>query len=185
LKLWQMLIISFALSLVSKYRMLKSRNELVMDIINYIHYDLRLFYYVFFVLGMSLRRHFHNMYRIRLKKWVLYSGIIVFLVSAVLYFFNFYRGIPFDRILFYMFNFLLLGLVMLLVHNRKLPRNKLLEFIGYNSLMFYLYHVVGKVVVVEFVGSKNIFLYYSMNFLIIIIQGLIIFYLTKKRSLIR
>jgi fucose 4-O-acetylase-like acetyltransferase len=70
-KLWQILIVSFVLSLVSKYRMLTSQNELVMDIINYIHYDLRLFFYVFFVLGMFLRKRFQNMHRIRLKKRVL------------------------------------------------------------------------------------------------------------------
>jgi fucose 4-O-acetylase-like acetyltransferase len=183
-KLWQILIISFVLSLVSKYRMLKSRNELVMDIINYIHYDLRLFFYVFFVLGMFFRKHLQKIDRLKLHKGVLYSGIFLLLVSASLYFVNFYKGLPFDRILFYIFNSLLLSLVIFLVHNKKLPRSRLLEFIGRNSLTFYLYHVIGKIVVVKFIGLENTLLYYSMNLLMVIVLGLIIFYLTKKRHLI-
>jgi peptidoglycan/LPS O-acetylase OafA/YrhL len=59
-----------------------------------------------------------------------------------------------------------------------------LEFIGFNSLMFYLYHVVGKIVVVKFIGLENPLLYYSMNLLMVIILGLIIFYLTEKERLI-
>jgi fucose 4-O-acetylase-like acetyltransferase len=184
LKLWQILIVSFVLSLVSQYRMLTSQNELVMEIIKYIHYDLRLFFYVFFILGMFFRKHLQNIDRVKLNKGILYSGIFLLLVSASLYFVNFYKAIPFDRILFYIFNSLLLSLVIFLVHNRKLPRSKLLEFIGFNSLMFYLYHVIGKIVVVKFVGLENPLLYYSMNLLMVIILGLIIFYLTEKERLI-
>jgi peptidoglycan/LPS O-acetylase OafA/YrhL len=62
-----------------------------------------------------------------------------------------------------------------------LPRNKILEFIGRNSLTFYLYHVLGKIITIKLIGTENTILYYVLNFIMILILGITIYYFKEKK----
>jgi fucose 4-O-acetylase-like acetyltransferase len=168
LKIWQILLFALCISLASKYRLFRSNKTFITQVLDYIHYDFRLYLYVFFVLGIFLQQ-------------LIYIGFLVSLITLILYFLDFYIYIPFANVFLFVANFSLLSTLLHLIINQKLPRNKILEFIGRNSLTFYLYHVLGKIITIKLIGTENTILYYVLNFIMILILGITIYYFKEKK----
>lgn len=108
-------------------------------------YDFRIYNLIFFVLGIYLRNCYEEkkfvitMLQKKILRIALSSSIIV---NIVLFFFGFSN---IENIVFYVMNSLLLVLIIIECIHEKLPRNRILEFIGQYSLPIYLYHILSKI----------------------------------------
>jgi fucose 4-O-acetylase-like acetyltransferase len=182
-KLHQILIVALLLSLASKYRLFDSHFNLISSIVDYIHYSIRLYFYIFFILGIFLKSKSKFVNKLFENKSIFWGGVLICIISGLMFLQNFYFNIPMDRILYYIFNSLFLTLIIVSISKKKLFRSKILEFVGKNSLMFYLYHVVGKTLVIKLLGTDNLFWYYIANSLMALILGIIIYYFKSRRDL--
>lgn len=73
--------------------------------------------------------------------------------------------------------FLCVSLIDLLM-TVKIPRCRVLEFLGRNSLPVYLYHVEGKNLAAQF-APKGTLTYYALGVLLFIVISILIYYLGK------
>ena len=66
------------------------------------------------------------------------------------------------QLLYYGLNIPMCVIILLLCKKGLLSRCRILEYIGQQSLSFYLWHVMAIILAVNIVGSKNGILYYGL-----------------------
>lgn len=170
-------MVSLIISIVSRFCNFNSENGSIL-IFQYLEYDLRLYNYVFFILGMLIRKYFNckdNKTKSILKVSSIFS-CISFLIVIILFF----TCLPVvEDLMFFGLNFPLIIFLLLLCIYNYLPRNKLLEFIGRNSYAIYLWHILGKELATSLFGRKNLLIYYTANLIIFILEIAVIKLLSK------
>jgi len=139
------LIVS-AISIISRWNLLNGKisNEYINVVLEGIRHNLRLYHYIYFVLGMYCRYKYEHNKVILSDKWIgIVRGMMYLLVGAMLIqFFCKYPNI--NKFLFYAMNACILLVIFQDCVKEKLPRNVILEFLGEYSLPIYLYHVLSK-----------------------------------------
>jgi peptidoglycan/LPS O-acetylase OafA/YrhL len=99
--------------------------------------DTRLYFYVFFVLGTWLKERLANIDKHVIKLLAVIE--VVVLIAIIWLFYNYNEALKF--ILFYIFNFILVTLMLYSIKNELLPKFPFIEKLGKYSLSFYLWHV--------------------------------------------
>ena len=146
--IWMMLI-SLGISLAAKFNVIFffAYNERLQKICTYIDYDLRLYFFFFFVLGLYCRSLYDRSLSGQRKAYLTETQaeatrticMISFFTVAVLFYFEY----PYlENVLFYIMNS---ALLMITIHDSikgNLPQSRVLEYIGQYSLPIYLYHIL-------------------------------------------
>lgn len=120
-------------------------------------HTLRPHYFLFFVLGMSLRDE-----RLKTGSWLFWlSGTVLMGIFGGLFYFH--QGVTDgmrDGIWIFANVFLLVGL-MRLVRVDALPKSKVFEWMGQQSLGVYLWHVLPLLWVRDWLGTKDLGKFYG------------------------
>ncbi len=111
-----------------------------------IMHDFHMFYYFYFAFGMFLRE-FAPRPTVIVHKFLKACTLIAFLTYAILFFFP---NSTLEIITSSAFNILLVSCVVIACNRNSLPRKRMLEKIGKNSLAYYLYIQVAKTITVHF-----------------------------------
>jgi len=177
-----LIVIGSIISLVAKFIERIDINVIFNKIYGILQYDLRLRNYIFFLLGMIIRSSYSKFSEDTKKKLFGLSGIlsICFLIITIILYFN--PMLMVGKVISYLLNINLLIFVIFIFTKQKLPRNRLLEFIGVNSLAFYLWHVVGRFVAIKIIGLHNMPLYYIVNVVIVLFEIILIYYGKKIKA---
>lgn len=153
-------------------------------------HDFHFFYYIYFVLGMVLRQYKTQIFsrinlRFRCHACVKRPGgpflsIILTIFCSFCYIALYFTDFPvLEQVIKYLLNINLLFVLLYFCDQQSLLRCRFLEFIGKNSLAFYLYHVLGKIIAVAIAGSSASVLYGFLSILFTGIILLLISWLTK------
>ncbi len=141
-------------------------------------YDFRCYNFFFFPLGIFMRNLYDRKQRILPGKirWVVLLVTIACVAYTIwLFWENYPRR---ERGMYLLGNtFLCVSLIDLLM-TVKIPRCRVLEFLGRNSLPVYLYHVEGKNLAAQF-APKGTLTYYALGVLLFIVISILIYYLGK------
>lgn len=151
LPLQYLLAISFFISvgsyILQQYPVYKGMGTLS-DICDVILYTFRPFYLIFFVTGMYLRA---NSPKVNVP---VFSGIIALLFAFNIYLF-FHPILPLIIALYFVFNLFALCLLLELANKNRLPFNKVLEWIGVNSLGIYLWHLLPILILKKVINPQH------------------------------
>mgnify|MGYP002624910368 CR=1 FL=1 len=109
-------------------------------------HDFHLYYYIFFVFGMFLRDTDLNL--TKPLQQTLRSAMFLFGILYLILFF--FPNVLLEEVLKYCFNLLLIHWALTACQTLSLPRNKTLEYIGRNSLAYYLYVQAAKTFTLHF-----------------------------------
>ncbi|WP_165819339.1 acyltransferase family protein [Flagellimonas aquimarina] len=176
--IWIQLIIGIFISsifLILKYfPKFYNDSETVNHIFGFILHTFRPYYYVFFVLGIWLRRAFWN---------YSFSGITLFSIlcfGGVIYLF-FKNSVSIEIVIFFLFNFSLLLTVVKVIRLNLMAQVTIIHWIGVNSLAIYLWHVLPITAYKNWVGIDNLQHFYIVVFMLEILFIIIIRQLTKIR----
>jgi fucose 4-O-acetylase-like acetyltransferase len=136
------------------------------------------YFFMFFVFGMCIRN-----IKIKLNIWL---NLIIVLILAAIQLTFFYFPLPFAEMISTMLlNFCLLHLLIALAFADTLPHSQILEWLGINSLAIYLWHIVPVLILKLTLGTENIILFYSACLIAEAALIIVIYYLTKIRSVNR
>lgn len=173
-------ILSTIISVVSRWKLLSYcfSDGILSQIYECIHYDFRLYNLIFFIIGVYLRNRFENVGDIcspKIMEGIRVFAIIAFTCVAILFFFD-YTNV--ENTLFFVMNSSLLAVVIFDCVNYRLPKSKIIEFLGRYSLPIYLYHIMCKLVALLFCveGSAS---YYVVSVVLYIIGCILIFFLRR------
>ncbi|MGQ1928833.1 acyltransferase family protein [Ornithobacterium rhinotracheale] len=126
------------------------------------HHSFNFFnYYFYFILGILLKENL-NLKNIKINLYLIFSLYII--LDSLLYFFRF-CSFEFSYPLKTIFNITLLYILIYYSTNHLLPRNKLLEWTGVNSLGLYLWHMLPVFILKKVFPEGNIYIYYSTQIL--------------------
>lgn len=168
------LIISLIISVISKYGL--PTKGIMSRYIEIIQYDFRLYNLIFFVIGFIIRDLLFGD-KLKINKYykitTLFS-IILMVINVVLFFYD-TKFILFEKIIFFGLNIVLLISILSFCIANYLPRNSFLEYLGKNSLIFYLYHKFCITFVICIIGNKEIFNYYFFNAVALTLLVLIVY----------
>ncbi len=146
-------VISIASLVLKEYPALYFKIPVLGKVIDLVLYTFRPFFYVFFVFGIYLRSKPLLSY-LRLDVGMALVGAIGTLL--LFYYPSKIASIP----LFFLFNLVLLRVSIKISRKGLLPRSGWIEWVGVNSLGFYLWHVVPIIVVRLFVGTEDLTRFY-------------------------
>lgn len=149
-------------------------------IADYIQYDFRPSNYLFFILGMVIRKYVDSK---GAKAIIKKSGIFAALFFAVVFALFFVGDPKLQDAVSFALNIPLAICVLSACVCRCFPRCRLIEFIGKNSFAFYLWHVLGKIEALKIVGDQNLVPYYFVNAVIFIAEIIIIYSFSRVRPL--
>ena len=170
--------ISFIISIIFKFNL----NNNIMEIYNmkkiykYIQQNFRLYNLIFFTLGCYLRYRYEQNRNIITRKKIKYVKMLTYLnliTIVILFFFNFSN---IESIMYYVMNIFLIIVVIYDCINIRIPRNEKIEFIGKYSLSIYLYHIMCKILAVEFFVEGS-FKYYTTCVSTFIFMCICVYYL--------
>lgn len=145
------------------------------NILTLVLHDFRLEFFVFFILGIKLKRY----KLIDINNTTKIIIIILFLVSILILFY-----IPNDILglmSFYCFNSLVLLILINDIKQNKFTRVKFIEWVGKNSFAFYLYHVLAIIFTRLTFGTSNLIIFYTINLGLFIVYTFFIFMLSKVK----
>lgn len=179
-------IISALISIISKWGLFNFECDVayIPEIIDIISFDFRLYNLIFFVIGVYLRYRLEHCQKICSDMTINISRVLMVLsiiVTTILYFYD-YTNV--ENLLFYIMN---ISIVLVVVYDclyKKLPRNKVLEFVGKYSLPIYLYHVLGKILA-ETICDKGSGWYYVICICSFVLLCLAVSLLRKVRVINR
>lgn len=136
-------------------------------IIDTIHFDFRLWNYVFFAIGLFFRYCYEHGNMLSAKSVdVLRSLLAVVMIIYGCLFFN--QNTQIKRVLLFLMCIPFLIVVLYDCINKSLPRSKIFEFIGKYSLPIYLYHIFCKQIS-HFVFGEGSNGYYGMCILLFVL----------------
>lgn len=153
-----LLSIGFLISVVSilltEYPEIYQDCKLIGPTIKSVLHTFRPYYYFFFVLGLIYRNI--NLKEPKIMEYIFPS---IFFILVIFLFYN-----P-DKILsifnFFIFNTLLLSLILKIASNNLILENRIIEWIGLNSLAIYLWHVIPIMICKVLIGIENLVFFYS------------------------
>jgi fucose 4-O-acetylase-like acetyltransferase len=179
-KTWMMIAVATVVSIISKYEIYEwyeITNEKLLDIIVKLHYDFRIYNLLFFIIGMLLREYLSRQPQ---PKKLLQITVILLMAASVynvyLYFYDFNIS---KRMIYYVLNLPLLYLLLNLAKRGVFPRSRGIEYIGKNSMAFYLWHVIPLIASKNMVGEENTAMYYILCLSFLGITTLLIYLLSK------
>ncbi|WP_353778457.1 acyltransferase family protein [Winogradskyella sp. 3972H.M.0a.05] len=137
----------------------------------------RPYYYIFFILGLLYKD-------LKLKRPNRLEFLLpLILFGLVIYLFYFPNEIV-AFINYFVFNTLLLNLILKMSTNNLAPNNKVLEWIGINSVGIYLWHMIPIIVCNHLIGTENLLLFY-LAVIVLEIIFMIIYRMLSKVSVLR
>lgn len=143
--------------------------------------SIKLYYFIFFVLGMLAKELICGIEET--KKLVFQKRMLalsmLFLTGRILLFFTEYELAQQVSLYYYVLNIPLLALLILGCEARLLPKCRIIEFLGRESLAVYLWHMLGKNIVVDIIGREEQLAYYLLNVLVFLLE-MILIYAGKK-----
>ncbi|WP_341225317.1 acyltransferase family protein [uncultured Arcticibacterium sp.] len=152
-----LLFIAFFISLVSI--LLKWYPESYQDFgtlksgITLIQNKYRPYFYFFFILGLAYRN-------IQLNKPTFSEYMLPFLGFIAVVTLYYFPNNPLSIFNFFLMNAVLLLVLMKLSSNKIIPRNKTLEWLGFNSLGIYLWHLFPILICKSVIGIENSLMFY-------------------------
>ncbi len=176
LKNWMLLLIALVISIISMYELYHISQPTIKGIVEIIQYDFRIYNYLFFILGMLLKEY---MNRKGVPK-VLKPVAMLTLILAIITIYFFYQDSTIGkRTMYFLLNIPFAVVLLGLSYQEYFPRCKIIEYIGQNSMAFYLWHVLVKLLAISIAGAGNRVLYYCYSFVFFLILSILIFLLSK------
>lgn len=164
------LIISICFYIVNK---LSLPDNFMGSILKVINHDFRLYFFIFFVFGIYLNQINQSF---QANKWMKIS-ILVLIFCMIMPFHK--SSSILSLIFFFCSNLILLQYVNMLIIKDKLPHQKFIEWIGRNSLPFYLWHVIAILLAKSFIGMSSLGKFYFVNIILFLLYSCIIYSLSK------
>ena len=143
--------------------------------------NFRVYLLIFFALGGYLRSIFRSdsvVFKWFYQRRCVYFVLIILCVESVITFIC--KNTIVGNIVFYLANLSVCFLILADCYSDYLPKSKVIEFIGRNSLPVYLWHVVG-IWVAKSIFTEGSLLYYCSSIAFFIILVLIIRLCKEKR----
>lgn len=150
------LLISICFKLLQAYPEIFSGIGIITSGIKLILYTFRPYFYVFFVLGLIYRRG-------ELEKPKIWEYLLPFICFNFVICLFYHPNNLLSILNFFIFNIFLVSLSLKISMNNLIRSNKLLEWIGINSLGIYLWHVLPILICKYFFGTKNLMLFYVIT----------------------
>ncbi len=149
------IIISLVTMLLNKYPETYQGFGILTRGIGVVLHTFRPYFYFFFVLGLVFRG-------LELKKPNLLEYAFPALCFGLVLFLFYYPNKELSFFNFFLFNSLLLYLVLKVSINNMVSSNKIIEWIGLNSLGIYLWHVIPILICKSKIGTENLALFYPV-----------------------
>lgn len=145
--------------------------------------NFQLYFLIFFITGSFIKDIKIN---IKLNKMILMLGIVTIFINSILEFyfqhiFNLNTYIVQKILIYYISNILFLIILLMICEKYTELKNNIINFIGKNSLYFYLWHVLPIMILKSKVLDKNIYLYYFLG----IISFWLLYLIIEKYILIK
>lgn len=175
LKNWMLLLIALVISVISKYELYHVSQPALKGIVDTIQYDFRLYNYLFFIMGMLLKEY---MNRRGVPKGLKPAGILTLVCAWICIYFFYQDSSIGKRTMYFLLNIPFAVLLLGLSYQEYFPRCRTIEYIGKNSMAFYLWHVLIKLIASAFARAGSA-LYYAYSFGLFLILALLIFLLSK------
>ncbi|MDD3416086.1 MAG: acyltransferase [Lachnospiraceae bacterium] len=169
------LIVATIISLASKWELLIG-NTLINGILDMVHYNFRLYNFIFFVIGVYFRHVIQrsNQNYILKKIWIYRIATIILVLITVLLFF--YGNDNVEKLMYFVLNVPLLITVLDFTISNSSIRCRWLEFLGQYSLPIYLYHVLCKFFAGYF-GVEGSPMYYIVTIILFILECIAVYLL--------
>jgi len=167
----QLLVIAFVISLISiLLKQLQTYQGI--EIIKLLLHTFRPQFYFFFVFGLIYRNI--KLSRPKLLEYILPSTCFILVVYL---FYN--PNTLLSGVNFFLFNSLLLSLVLKVSFNNMIHESKTIEWIGLNSLAIYLWHVLPILICQFLIGTDNLALFYLTTIFTEILFIVVYYYLLR------
>lgn len=155
---FMLILVSLIISLVSKLKLYNIDNERIAYFVDIVRYDFRLYNLFFFIIGMLLKEYLSK--RRVSKEMEIGLGFLAITgwVINIYLFFNMFSQVK--KLMFFGLNIPLVILLLCLAYRNVLPKSKWIEYIGKNSMAFYLWHVLVKIIAREWFLPHNVTKYY-------------------------
>jgi acyltransferase len=173
----QIIFVSFFISLLSFSIKLTQRFSDQFYFLENIQYTLRPYFLFFFVLGIYIRQT-----KIIVRKPFYLITVMLFFIEGC-YFFK-TNSLWEEILLFFGLNIFLFCSVVRFSKSRKFPKSKIIEWLGYNSLAIYLWHIIP-LLLVKFLTPKNSEWHYYLLVIICELIFLVIYHFLVQISLLR
>lgn len=149
-----LLVVAFVISVISKFELCQSNSAFITKLLDTAHYDFRIYNFIFFVLGMLLKEFLGKK---QLSKGVLRFCAALSVTAGLACFCLFFLNFPTEKKLLYFILNIPLALWLLAgSYKDAFPRCHFLEYIGQNSMAFYLWHVLAKLAA-DTLAKGNVF----------------------------
>ena len=150
------LLISMSSVVLQKYPEIYQDFWILKSGIGLVLHTFRPYFYFFFVFGLVYKR-----IELKRPKVLEYILPLICLLSVIYLFYN--PNKLFSAINFFLFNSLLLSLVLKISLHNLIRSNKTIEWIGLNSLAIYLWHVLPILVCKYLIGTENLAFFYTVT----------------------
>lgn len=164
------LLITILSVVVKKYEFLYNDIQSIDAVMFYLLNVLKPYYYFFFVAGIYFKDTNQKIY----KRSNLLLLLLVLLFSGVVYFF-YHQNMILSTLNLFLLNTILIFWSVRMSKNTLQIKNNPLQWIGKNSLGFYLWHVIPIIVAKEFTYKEDVLVY-----LVIVTVLEIVFYFAYK-----
>ncbi|WP_366559050.1 acyltransferase [uncultured Fusobacterium sp.] len=177
------LIIGLIISLFIYYLyfFIKPENIFIKIFLN----NFRSYNLIFFIIGYFIKEKKIN---IKISKNIVIIGTLIFFINSILEFFTIKVSDIYiyiyqiqNIIIYYISNILLIIILLKICEEYLKMQNKIINFIGKNSLYFYLWHVLPIMILKSKILDKNIYLYYLLG----IISFWLLYLIIKKYILMK
>lgn len=138
--------------------------------------NFRIYNLIFFLIGCFIKE---KVISIKINKSVVLISIGIFFMNSIIEFFttkmfDIYIYQIQNTIIYYLSNILLIIVLLKICEKYSELKNKTINFIGKNSLYFYLWHAIPIMVLKKLIFEKNVYLYYGLGTLSFILLYIII-----------
>jgi fucose 4-O-acetylase-like acetyltransferase len=174
---WMMIVAALIISIISKFELIHINNETIAKVVDTIHYDFRIYNLLFFILGMLLKDYIS---RNEVPKIFIRPAVVLTLIGTLLCIYLFYHDSSTGkRMVYFLLNIPFAVACLSLCYKDFFPRCSVIEFIGQNSMAFYLWHVIAKLAATSVAGSGNSSNYYIYSVVFLILLYVLIYFLSK------
>lgn len=172
---WMIVAAAVVISIISKFEWYHISNETAAKAVDIFHYDFRIYNYLFFVLGMLLKNRMSQSTasadlpsRKAVPGTLIKPAVILTFIGAAITIYFFRHGNAFEkRCMYYLLNIPFAVMLLGLSCRDYFPRCRAVEYIGRNSMAFYLWHVTAKLAAAALAGQGNGILYYTYSLLLL------------------
>jgi hypothetical protein len=174
---WMLIAVATVISIISKYKLYYTPSETIAEIVEKLHYDFRIYNLIFFIVGMLLKEILSQK---QASNKSLQLAYLIVIAAAAYNVYLFYYDFSFSkRLIYYILNLPLSYILLTYAKDSRFPRSRLIEYIGKNSMAFYLWHVIPLIAAKNVAGYENDTAYYILSILFLGITAILIYYLSK------